>query len=149
MMLALFILLTIWYFSSIPRNYRLARATGLPILLCPVNPSNPFWLVLSTIFEPTLSRYLPTFVYHRIKVAIFGWEFRCRYTVNQEMGAVFVLVTPAKNEVWIADPEMAQAVLMRRNDFLQLELASRRFLSNPFFHCGVDPIVCIGYAYIS
>lgn len=79
------------------------------------------------MLEPVFAKYLPHLIYDRIKVAIYGWEFRCRYTVNAELGPVFVLVTPARNEVWIADPEMADAVLMRRKDFLQLEMSSRRF----------------------
>ena len=122
---ALLTLFTGWYFSSVPRNYQLARKTGLPILVCPVNPANPLWLVLSSTFQPALARYLPSVIYDRIDVAIYGWEFRCRYTVNAKLGPAFILVTPARNEVWIADPEMAYAVLMRRNDFKQLEIASR------------------------
>lgn len=121
-------LLLVWYFSSLPRYYRLARATGLPIFISPVNPANPFWLVFSSTFEPTLSRYLPQLIYDRIKVSIFGWEYRCRYAVNDNLGPVFVLVTPSSNEIWIADPDMATSVLLRKNDFLQLELASRMSL---------------------
>ena len=126
--LAIFCLMTAWYFSSLPFNYRLARATNLPIFISPINPANPFWLVFSSIFEPTLSRYLPKIVYDRIKVTVFGWEYRCRYTLNEKLGPVFVLVTPASNEIWIADPDMAANVLLRRNDFLQLEFASRTYL---------------------
>lgn len=123
---------TAWYFSSFPRNYFLARQTGLPIFLCPVNPANPFWLVFSTALQPTFAHYLPHSVYgDRIKVAIYGWQSRCRYTVHARLGPVFVLVTPGRNEVWIADPEMAHEVLTRRKDFLQLELSSRMlFLSS-------------------
>lgn len=124
-------LLTLWtgWYLSFPRNYQLARKTGLPILISPVNPANPLWLVLSAMFQPALARYLPSVIYDRIKVAIYGWEFRCRYTVNTKLGPAFVLVTTARNEIWIADPEMAYAVLVRRNDFKQLEMASRMFLS--------------------
>ena len=121
------LLIFIWYLSSFPRNYYLARKTGLPIFLCPVNPANPYWLALSAILEPVLAKYLPSVVYDRIKVAIFGWEFRCRYTVHAKLGPVFVLVTPARNEIWIADPEMAQAILSRWRDFSQLEMSSRMF----------------------
>lgn len=121
-------LLPLWYFSSLPRNYRLARATGLPIVVSPINPANPFWLVFSSMFEPTLFRCLPQLVYDRIKVTIFGWEYRCRHAVNDKVGPVFVLVTPSSNEVWIADPDMAASVLLRRNDFLQLEFASRTYI---------------------
>ena len=119
------IILTLWYFSSFPTNYRQARKTGLPIFISPVNPANPFWLVFAATFQPQLERYLPSCIYNRIRTAIFGWEFRCRYTVNAKLGPVFVLVTPARNEVWVADPRMASEVLARRKDFLQLDMASR------------------------
>ena len=119
-----FWLFTIWYFSSLPKNYFLARKTGLPIIVCPVNPVNIFWLVVSVVLEPAFARYLPSFIYDQLKVGIYGWEFRFRYTVNAKLGPAFVLVTPARNEVWIADPEMAYTVLMRRNDFPQLEIST-------------------------
>lgn len=60
--------------------------------------------------EPVLNKYLPPVVYDRINVAILGWETRCRYTFYAKLGLVFVLVTPALNEVWIADSEMTHAV---------------------------------------
>lgn len=125
-------LVLLWYFSSFPRNYRLARATGLPLLVSPINPANPFWLVFSAMFEPILHRFLPRIVYDKLKVTIFGWEYRCRYTVNHALGPVFVLVTPSSNEVWVADPDMATNILLRRNDFLQLEFASRMYILSCF-----------------
>ncbi|KAL8906169.1 MAG: hypothetical protein Q9207_002202 [Kuettlingeria erythrocarpa] len=100
---------------------------GLPLLLCPVNPANPIWLIFAATFQPLLAQLLPSCVYNRLKVAIYGWEFRCRYTINAKLGPAFVLVTPSSNEVWIADPDMANEVLGRRQDFVQLEMASRWF----------------------
>ena len=137
--LALLCLIMTWYFSSLPQNYRVACSTRLPIIVSPINPANPFWLVFSSMFEPALSRFLPKYLYNRIKVTIFGWEYRCRYAVHEKLGPVFVLVTPASNEVWIADADMAANVLLRRNDFLQMELASRTCSLFALLNCAYDP----------
>lgn len=120
--------LLLWHFSSFPKNIQLARKTGLPIFICPVNPDNPSWLVFSSMFQPQLEAWLPSLIYERVQVAIPGWEFRCRYTVNKKLGSVFVMVTPAKNVVWVADTELAHEILVRRKDFLQLPMASREYI---------------------
>ncbi|KAL8895007.1 MAG: hypothetical protein Q9207_008336, partial [Kuettlingeria erythrocarpa] len=48
-----------------------------------------------------------------------GWAFEDKYRIHDELGPIFTLVTPAGNEVTIADPEAAHAVLARRKDFIK------------------------------
>jgi hypothetical protein len=117
-----------WYFSNYPRNVISARKTGLPILFSPVSPSNPLWLIFSSTFERQLAKYLPWFIYKTICMTIYGWQFRYRHSLNRLLpGPVFVLVTPGQNELWIADPDMVTEVLTRSDDFVQIELSSRKF----------------------
>jgi hypothetical protein len=127
LLVGLLIFCVVRYVSALSRNYYLARRTGLPILVCPVNPGNLVWMVLSAKFQPALARYLPSIVYDHIEVAINGWQFRARYTVNAKLGPTFMLVTPARNELCTTDPDMAHAVLSRPRHFVHLELASRTF----------------------
>ncbi|KAL8711211.1 MAG: hypothetical protein Q9220_004356 [cf. Caloplaca sp. 1 TL-2023] len=48
-----------------------------------------------------------------------GWAFQDKYHLHDERGSIFTLVTPAGNEVTIADPEAAHAVLARRKDYIK------------------------------
>ncbi|KAL8979669.1 MAG: hypothetical protein Q9177_006080 [Variospora cf. flavescens] len=48
-----------------------------------------------------------------------GWAFQDKYKVHDEIGPLFILVTPAANEVTVADPDVARAVLGRRKDYVK------------------------------
>lgn len=114
----------VWYFQTLFANYRKAQRSGFPILVCPVDTNNVLWMVFSVPLRPILARYLPTIAYNRIKAAIYGWEYLYRYELFAWLGASFILVTPRKNELWTADPEIAHEILTRRNDFIQMDIAS-------------------------
>ncbi len=117
-LLVLCLATAVWYLSALPRNYRNARKSGLPVYFCPVNPNSPVWLVLvAVVGYSRMARILPRPLFDRIKLTIPGWEYRCRYSVNEQLGATFILVSPGSNTVFIADPEIAHAVLSRRKDF--------------------------------
>ena len=45
--------------------------------------------------------------------------------MQERLGSTFLLVTPGKNELWVADAEIAQIVLQRRKDFVQLDISKR------------------------
>ena len=108
-----------WY-----SNYRQAGASGFPIVICPVNPNNVVWMIISVICRRFLAQYLPRSLYERVKGSIYGWEFHTRYEIFDRLGPAFIQSTPGKNELMIADPEMISAVLQRRTDFYQLDIAS-------------------------
>ncbi|KAK3175927.1 hypothetical protein OEA41_007249 [Lepraria neglecta] len=115
----------IWSCISLLQNYQKARRSGFPIFVCPANTNNLLWILFSVTLRPVLSFYLPKAVYDRIQPAIYGWEFLARYTVFDRLGPTFILVTPGKNELYVAEPEIAHSILMRRNDFAHLPLADR------------------------
>ncbi|KAL8911697.1 MAG: hypothetical protein Q9171_003187 [Xanthocarpia ochracea] len=48
-----------------------------------------------------------------------GWAFEDKHKLHDEVGPLFTLVTPAANEVTVADPEVAHTVLARRKDFIK------------------------------
>jgi len=131
-LLAIALPYTAWYFQSLFVNYRKARQSGFPLLVCPANTDNVIWIVFAVAFRSTLARFLPAFIYNRVKPAIYGWEFLYRNEVFERLGSSFILVTPGKNELWVADPETAHPILIRRNDFLQLPIASRRLATLTF-----------------
>jgi len=137
--LLLFLTFLSWYISALPHYYKLAKKSGLPIHFTPVNPSNPLWLVIASLLGySTLERFLPKFVFDRIKLTIVGWEARCYHEVNERWGAVFILVSPGCNTIFVSDPEVADAILTRRKDFGRIEIATSVFLcsfSPKFLSC--------------
>jgi hypothetical protein len=117
----------VWYGSLLLANYRLARKSGFPVLLMPVDKSNIFWMIFSVPLRPVFMRILPTFAYEWLRPSIYGWEFRYRWQVQESVGPSFILAYPKQNELWTAEPEVCLAVLSRRKDFLQTDVSSGRF----------------------
>ena len=112
---------------SLFRNYSIARKTGFAILVTPVNPSNPAWMVLSVAFRPMLKRFLPSALWERIKMGIYGWEFFDKYRVHEKLGPAFLYVNPGScNELYVADAELADQISMRRKDFFQAKISIRK-----------------------
>jgi len=133
-LVALILVSTFWYLSALPRNFRNARKSGLPVYFCPVSQTNPLWLLIARFLGyTTLARIMPTFLFDALEVIITGWEHHSRYSVFQKRGVAFVLVTPGNNIVVIADPAIAIAVLQRRKDFTRLEFTASElnYMPNP------------------
>ena len=68
---------------------------------------------------------LPARLLNIIKVSFYGWEFRDKHETHRRVGGAFLLVTPAENECWVGDPAIAQIILARRRDFVQLPLGNK------------------------
>lgn len=116
----------IWNLHSLFANYRKARQSGFPVLVCPVNTDNVLWIIFSVKFRPILAQCLPSLVYDHLIPAIYGWEFWDRNRLFDRLGSSFILVTPGRNTLWVADPETAHSILTRRNDFPRDKLTKRR-----------------------
>ncbi|KAF7869848.1 hypothetical protein EAF04_004632 [Stromatinia cepivora] len=115
---------SIWYLSALPRNYLDAKKSGLPIRFGVWGSANPLWLITCTIVHySTFEKYLPQFIFNRIKITIPAWEHYCKYSVHEKWGTSFILVSPGKNTIFVGDPEVAEQVLTRRKDFVKNEIA--------------------------
>ena len=128
-LLALTALTGLWVLSNIwtlTKNYLAARKSGFPAYVTPTNPSNPLWMISQVHLRPVFEKILPTAVFERISVSIYGWEFRGRYTLHAKYGAAFIYVTQSACELWVADEEIANAILSRRNDFLMPDMVGRK-----------------------
>ena len=117
--------LVFWYCQSFVNNYGKAKGSGFPLYVCPLDPQSILWIVFSVPLRPIFAKCFPSFVFDRIKYTIYGWEFLYRYEPFQKLGPNFLITTPGENELWIADPEVAHAVLARRQDFTMQEMAKQ------------------------
>ncbi|KDN63942.1 hypothetical protein CSUB01_06575 [Colletotrichum sublineola] len=123
------ILLPCLYLAShlwtLQRNYRAALRTGLPIVVLPYNPTSALHTIFSVPLRPVLRRLLPARVYGAVSLVIAGWEFLDETAVHERIGPAFVIVTTDQNQLICADPAMAQAILAKRNDFVQGDVLAR------------------------
>jgi hypothetical protein len=127
-LLALSTLTGFWVLSNVwtlVKHFLAARQSGFPAYVCPTNPSNPLWMISQVSLRPIFAKLLPPVFFERINVTIYGWEFHGRYMTHAKYGATFMIATPGANELWVADEEIANAILARRNDFLMPDIVGR------------------------
>lgn len=83
---------------SFAQNYLAARKMGLPIVSSPVYSRNLAWLVLSPLLGPLLLK-LPFGLGSWVRYNRYMWVLEEKASAFQEMGKMFVVVTPAKVQV--------------------------------------------------
>ena len=109
-----------WTLTSIILNYNAARKIGFPIVISPVTPLNPFWILTTKIFPSVLLlRYLPFRLGTWAKCTHMGWPFQDKYALHADIGPVFTLVTPGGNEITVADPCTAHTIFTKRKEFIK------------------------------
>lgn len=101
---------------SLLRNYLAARTIGVSIRFIPISPLNPFWALLDRNVMP-IFRSFPYGDNSFIRYNWRGWELEDRYRSHQEMGDMWVLVTPLKNWVYVNDPEALMSIFKRGAEF--------------------------------
>jgi cytochrome P450 len=115
-LLALPTVLVVWSAQSLYANKRKAQATGLPLLVRWVSPINPLWMIFgSGIVHKCRALGIGTKNFHRFYM--FGWEGNERHLVHQELGSVFMLVSPGGIWMIVNDAQVMAEVIQRRADF--------------------------------
>ncbi|KAH8810899.1 cytochrome P450 [Xylogone sp. PMI_703] len=110
-------------------NLSNAKESGFPYLFIPWDQNHFLWMTVSVPLRPWLSRNMPKWIYDRLSLTIYGFEFREKlrpyeqYAVPQGNSKSYAIVTPGKFEVSTIDPEIGAEVLRRPKDFLQVDIA--------------------------
>ena len=98
------------------KNYLTAKALRISLVVAPVSPENAIWIALQTslpsIFTSPLVVSNPL-----LRYCCLGWEFRERYRMHQKLGDSFMLVTPARNWLYVGEPDAAAEIFNRSRDF--------------------------------
>ncbi|KAJ9607585.1 hypothetical protein H2200_007663 [Cladophialophora chaetospira] len=97
-----FLVLPLWYLISLFSNYRLARTSKLPILISPVNPFNPFWILLRPYTNPVLS-YLPFGLGRSTDYNYLGFAWKDKNRLHKRYGGAYIIVTPGQNQLIVGD----------------------------------------------
>lgn len=108
-----------WLFINAYRllaNYRRAPALHGPLVLALISPDNPIWIALQTAL-PCVFRHIPFQSISFLRYSRLGWEFHDRYKTHQRLGDAWVLVTPDRNWLYVAQAEAACEIFARGRDF--------------------------------
>lgn len=122
MFYALLLALPIVYYiysrlSSLRRNLRDAKSSGLPYVISPVYGYDRKWLALEPLLTPFIRR-LPKFLLEPwIKVVGGDWSWEFRFAPFAEHGSTFIVVSPTRNILMTAEPDVITQITSRRSDF--------------------------------
>ena len=125
-----------WSTFSFIANYVQARRIGLPILISPVNPMNPVWVLFNKQLVPYLN-LLPFGLGTFATYSTLGWSFQHKYHLHAKHGDVFVIVNPGKNVVTVADASAVDEITSRRKDF---QKAAEMYKALEIFGPNVDTV---------
>jgi cytochrome P450 len=109
-------------------NLSHAWKSGFPYLVIPWDQNQFVWMITSVPLRPWLKRYMPTWIWDRLSLTIYGLEFHEKlrpyeqYAAPQGNDKSYVIVTPGRFEVETRDPEITTEVLRRPTDFQQVDL---------------------------
>ncbi|KAF2229465.1 cytochrome P450 [Viridothelium virens] len=98
------------------RNFIKASALGLPCIVSPITPDNPLWIAFQTAFGAKL-RYFPFDATSFTRHIRLGWEFHDRCQTHARLGDAWILVTPARNWLYVADNKAITEIFSRNRDF--------------------------------
>ena len=116
MLLVLSMLWTFYNAYCLIVNYLKASKLGLPLVICPITPDNPLWIALQTAFG-SIIRFFPFSATSFTRHCRLGWEFHDRYRTHARLGDVWMLVTPARNWLYVANAEAVTEIFCRGRDF--------------------------------
>ena len=116
---------TVWLalrVRSLVRNIHQARSSGLPYTLSLVTEIETWAYLADPIIRKVYRKHLlarqqgwPRWARFMVK----DWMYEDKYRAHAELGDVFLAVSPGSVVCYIADPDLAQEVCMRRRDFIK------------------------------
>ncbi|WPH00163.1 Hypothetical protein R9X50_00298600 [Acrodontium crateriforme] len=105
-------------------NLASAKQSGLPYVCTPWHTFHRFWLVGHLLFIPILKLLPSSWTDSWLKFMDPAWLWDLKHDVFREMGTdCFMVVSPGKNTVYVADAGVVAQIVTRRGDFVKpLEL---------------------------
>ncbi|KAL2176534.1 cytochrome P450 [Thermothelomyces heterothallicus CBS 202.75] len=99
-------------------NYQEARTLGVPIRVIPIDHLNKLWLLVDKQVV-SLVRRLPGPLGNNsfTRFNYRGWHEDDGLRAHDEMGDAWVLVTPCRNWLYLADPDALMSMYRRGKDF--------------------------------
>ncbi|TGO57593.1 hypothetical protein BELL_1337g00010 [Botrytis elliptica] len=116
----LLLLFSARFVYNLIKNFITARAIGIPVLFTPVDQTSVLWIMLSSPYRLRLKSLLPTRIWNRVCLTIGGWEFHEKKKPFDQFveNKTFILLGLTQFELWTADPQAVQDIILRIHDFL-------------------------------
>ncbi|KAI5927334.1 cytochrome P450 [Camillea tinctor] len=103
--------------SGLRRNIALAKASGLPYYIAPVNPKNAI-VQLTTPIWARLWKLLPKKYWENvIDVCVPDWQYQKLHEPFEKLGEIFLLATPTQVIVFTDDADVIHQVTSKREAF--------------------------------
>lgn len=97
-------------------NYRRAAALNLPIVWAPVSPDSQVWIAIQVGLR-SIMKHVPLEASSLTRYCRLGWEFHDRYKTHERLGNAWVLVTPHRIWLYVAESGAAHEINSRSRDF--------------------------------
>jgi cytochrome P450 len=117
----LLLLFSARFIYNLSKNVLITRKVGVPVVFTPVDQTSIFWIMLSAPYRLLLKSLLPARIYNRVCLAIIGWEFHEKKRPFDQFTSenrTFILLGLSHFELWTADPQAVQDIILRTQDFL-------------------------------
>lgn len=96
-------------------NFQTARKMGIPLVIIPVSPENPIWMLLGNRITSICEHIFGES--HFTRFSIRGWVYYDKNRAALELGDHFAFVTPDKVWFYVCNAATLTEVIRRRNDF--------------------------------
>lgn len=96
-------------------NVHAARQINVPLVILPVNPENPLWMLLGNHVASLVRKIFGE--NHFTRFSIREWVYCDKYRAALELGDHFAFVTPGKIWFFVCNADTFNEVIHRRNDF--------------------------------
>ncbi|KAF8468162.1 cytochrome P450 [Kalaharituber pfeilii] len=100
-------------------NIRIARTIGLPYVVTPVFEFGVFWMIFGRFLHPLIKCYLPSFLTKSWEPFLApDWHWNMKHGACKLMKTdVFLIVSPTAIIMSVADADMINEIVTRREDF--------------------------------
>ncbi|KAF8472033.1 cytochrome P450 [Kalaharituber pfeilii] len=118
-LIGLFVGYSIYHFYCLYCNIRIARTSGLPYIVIPIFEYGIFWMVFCPLLHPLINRCLPSFLTKSWEPFLApDWQWRMKHSACKLLKSdVFLVVSPTAIIMSVADADMINEIITRREDF--------------------------------
>jgi cytochrome P450 len=106
----------LWTVASLIQNYNTARSTRLPLLISPVNPFNPFWILLRPYLNPVFAA-LPLGLGRFTDYNFLGFAWKDKGRLHDRLGGAYIIVTPGQNQLIVGDAQACQEIFKHHREW--------------------------------
>ena len=96
-------------------NFLTARKIGVPLVIIPVSPENPLWILLGNRIASVVQFVLGERYFTRFSIR--GWVYYDKNRAALELGDHFAFATPDKIWLYVCNAETLTHVIHRPSDF--------------------------------